>query len=62
MQNALLAAAITLIIAAFFGTIILGAIYMPLLTLGIAAVGFMSFIFGVIYYTLKKQDNDCTDF
>jgi ABC-type bacteriocin/lantibiotic exporter with double-glycine peptidase domain len=62
MQNALLAAAITLIIFALFGIIVLGAIYMPLLTLGIAAVAFMAFIFGVIYYTLKKQNDDCTDF
>ena len=63
MQNALLAAVITLIIFAFIGLMVMVLIYKPLLTAAIFVLICMVFVFTLIYYSLIKQDDgNCTDF
>ena len=64
MQNALLAAVITLIIFAFIGLIVMVLIYKPLLTATIFVLLCMVSVFTFIYYSLliKKDDDNCADF
>lgn len=63
MQNALLAAAITLIIFTFIGLLVTALIYKPFVTVGIIVLLCMVFVFTLIYYSLKKMDNgNCKDF
>ena len=63
MTNVVTAAAITLIIFAFIGLLVTALIYKPFVTGGIIVLLCMVFVFTLIYYSLKKQDDgNCKDF
>ena len=63
MQNALLAAAITLIIFGFIGLMVMALMVKPLLAGGIIVFVTMSILYMLIFKILKKDDDaNCEDF
>ena len=63
MQNKLTAAAITLIIFAFIGFIVMALMVIPIITGGIIVFLCMAIVFMLIHQSLKKQDDgNCKDF
>jgi high-affinity Fe2+/Pb2+ permease len=63
MQNALLAAAITLIIFAGIGLLVMALMARPLLAGGIIVFVTMAILYMLIFKILKKDDDaNCEDF
>ena len=63
MQNALLAAALTISIFALIGLFVLGLSYVSIIAFTSMLLVCAVILFIAIYYTLTKNDkDDCTDF